>query len=46
MRFLKEIVAILVIIVFIITIEIYTANLTRKSVEKIEHKIDDVLENA
>ena len=45
MRFLKEIIAIVVIISFLIISDVYISNFTEKSIIEIEEKIDYILEN-
>lgn len=46
MRFLKEIVAIIVIIVFLVVSDIYISSFTEKSIAEIESNVDYILENS
>ena len=46
MRFLKEIVVLILITVFLVVSDIYISNFTKESIAKIEGKVDEIMENA
>ena len=46
MRFLKESIALIVIIIFLITSDLFISNFTKKSIAEMERKMDFIIVNA
>ena len=46
MRFLKETIALILIIIFLIVSDVYISKYTKESISEIESKVDEIIENA